>query len=167
MRRVNRISPELPGNFRMGKSPLVLVTAAIFLAFLPAGCRSVNTEEALSGRFAVAAVAHKNFTIIGTVSASSAETHTIGPLGIVRKVEGAKITYSDLMLEAAGLDADDIVGVRIEMNTGGRTTFIDWLKGRVRVFSYTGEAIAVKYTSEKEETNEETAEPDVTDFFSR
>jgi hypothetical protein len=33
----------------------------------------------------------------------------------------------------------------IQMNTNGRTTLIDWLIGWERVFTYTGEAIAVKY----------------------
>ena len=128
-----------------------------------AGCATVDLSVPLSGRFMLSPSAVKNFTVIGTVTASSQEIHTISPFGIVRKVEGSKITYSDLMLEATVMDADDIIDVRIDCNTGGSTGFFDWLKGRNRTFTYTGKALAVKYISK----NEAAPEPEKIDFFRR
>ena len=110
-----------------------------------AGCGTMDFTAPLAGSFASAGVAVKSFIIIGTVSASSTETHTVGPFGVVRKVEGAKITYSDLMMEAALIGADDIIDVRIKMNTVGS------LKSRERIFTYTGEALAVQYISGESE----------------
>jgi hypothetical protein len=120
------------------------LTLGIALAQL-AGCASVNVTDALSGRYATATVKPKKFIVIGNVSARSTETHKVGPFGLIRKVDGSKINYTDLMVEAARLGADDIVDVRIEMNTNGKTNFFDWLKGWERVFTYTGNALAVKY----------------------
>ena len=116
-----------------------------------AGCQTVDFSSPLAGQCTKAGVAVKNFIVLGDVSVKSTETHTVSPFGIVRKVEGAKITYSDLMLEAAALDADDIITVRIEMNTNGKTTFMDWLKGWKRIFTYTGAALAVKYIDGNDE----------------
>ena len=114
-----------------------------------AGCTTVNISKPLEGRYAIAGTATKGFVVIGIVSVNSTETHTISPFGIVRKVEGAKVTYGDLMEEAAKLDADNVIDVRIDMNTSGKTGFFDWVKGWERVFTYTGEALAVKYTNEE------------------
>ena len=131
------------------------------LAFLPAlvlaGCGTIDYTAPLAGSYDTAGVAIKSFIVIGTVSVRSTELHSGSPFGFVKKVEGSKITYSDLMLEAARLDADDIVDVRIDINTSGKTTFVDWVKGWERTFTYTGQAIAVKYADKASE--EEPADP--------
>ena len=131
------------------------------LFFLPAfavlaGCVSaINFTAPLEGRFDRAGVVNKSFVVIGAVSVSSTETHRVGPLGLKRTVEGSKITYSDLMIEAARLDADDIIDVRIDMNTAGRVSFLDWLKGWERTFTHSGQALAVIYVNGEEEASEE------------
>ena len=112
-------------------------SAYLILLLLLAGCTSVNYSEPLAGRYIRAAVAPKNFIVIGAVSARSTETHTVN--GIFKRVEGAKIGYTDLVLEAAALGADDIIDVRIDVNI---------IKGTNRneeVYVYTGEALAIKY----------------------
>ena len=142
------------------------IAAGWILAILPAiivvtscGTGSFDFTAPLSGRFGHAYVAVKSFEVISTVSASSVETHRAGPLGFTRSVEGSKITYADLMLEAARLDADDIIDVRIDMHTSGRTTFFDWLKGWQRSFTHTGQALAIRYINESE------AEETAVEFF--
>jgi hypothetical protein len=116
-------------------------------------------------------VASKSFEVIDIVSLHSSETHKAGPFGLTKRVEGSKITYSDLMLEAARLEADDIIDIRIDMNTSGRTSFFDWLKGWERTFTHTGKALAIRYIDENgveeslfaekpAEVEHETAEPD-------
>jgi hypothetical protein len=60
------------------------------------------------------------------------------------------------MQEAARLEADDIINVRIDMNTNYSETGFSWLTGWVRVYTYTGTALAIKYT-EKLET--QTSDP--------
>jgi hypothetical protein len=120
---------------------ITVCLAAIALA----GCASTNFTASLSGRYVTATVKPKNFIVVGYISIQSTETHTIGPFGLVKRIKGSKIHYTDLMQEAVLLEADDIVDVRIEMNTNGKTGPFDWLKGWERVFTYTGNALAVKY----------------------
>jgi hypothetical protein len=99
----------------------------------------------MAGKYDNVSVLVKNFTLIETVTVHATETHTASPLGIKRKVEGAKVTYSDLMQEAARIKADDIINVRIDIQTNGKTTIVDWFKGWERIFFYTGQALAIKY----------------------
>ena len=114
----------------------------VFLILLPvlfmaAGCAtSVNFTAPLEGRYATASLAAKDYEAIGTVRASSVEIHHVSPFGFVRRVEGSKITFADLLQEAARINADDIIDVRIDMNVTGR---------RNRVFTYTGKAVAIRY----------------------
>jgi hypothetical protein len=118
------------------------------------GCTLIDYTVPMAGKYDNASVIVKNFTLIGTVTVRTTEKHTISPLGIKRKVEGAKVTYSDLVNEAAKFKADDIINVRIDMQTSGKTTFIDWLKGWERTFFYTGRALAIKYVDNVDKTEE-------------
>jgi hypothetical protein len=128
-----------------------------------AGCAFTNFTAPLSGGYVTATVKPKNFIVVGYISIQSTETHTVGPFGLVRKVNGSKIHYTDFMQEAARLEADDIVDVRIEMNTSGKTGFFGWLRGWERIFTYTGNALAIKYVDkdlEIEKTNDDNFEPE-------
>jgi uncharacterized protein YbjQ (UPF0145 family) len=109
------------------------------------GCTLVDYTVPMAGKHDNAGVVVKNFILVDTVTVKATEKHKVGPLGIKRTVEGAKVTYSDLMQEAAKVKADDIINVRIDMQTTGETTIVDWLKGWERIFSYTGQALAIKY----------------------
>ena len=150
-----------------GRKPLPAAAALVLLAC----CGTVDFTSPMEGSYVSAGTPVKNFEVIGAVSVFSTETHSAGPLGFVKKVGGSKIGYTDLMVQAAALGADDIIDVRIDVNTGGRKSFADWLAGWERVFSYSGTALAVKYSGKsgiagetaepKPEPEEETEEPDL------
>jgi hypothetical protein len=122
------------------------------VAALLGGCMLVDYTVPMAGKYDNVSVIVKDFELIGTVTVRATEKHTISPLGIKRKVEGAKVTYSDLMQEAARLEADDIINVRIDMKTTGKSTIVDWFKGWERTFLYTGQALAIKYVDNDEES---------------
>jgi LEA14-like dessication related protein len=129
-----------------------------FLIVLPvstalSGCTLVDYTVPIAGMYDSASVVVKNFILVDTITVHAEEKHTISPFGIKRTVEGAKVTYSDLILEAAKVNADDIINVRIDMQTTGKTTIADWVKGWERTFIYTGQALAIKYTDNKNETD--------------
>jgi len=123
------------------------VIICVFFLVLTAlgGCTLFDYTVPMAGKYDNISVIVKNFELIGTVTVRATEKHTISPLGIKRKVEGAKVTYSDLMQEAAKFKADDIINVRIDIQTNGKTTIVDWFKGWERIFFYTGQALAIKY----------------------
>jgi uncharacterized protein YbjQ (UPF0145 family) len=52
-----------------------------------------------------------------------------------------------LFAEAAAKGADDIVNVRIDVQTEEKTSPFDWLVGSQTTYTYTGTALAVKYTT--------------------
>ena len=120
----------------------LIVFPALFFA---AGCGTIDFTAPLAGSYVKAALAVKNFEVIGIVSTDSTETHSAGPLGFVKKVEGSKATYSDLLKEAALINADEIIDIRIDMNAAKPTGFAEWLTGWERTYTYTGKALAIRY----------------------
>jgi uncharacterized protein YbjQ (UPF0145 family) len=137
----------------MKKTVFVILTIAAVVFF---GCTSNNYTANVTGASDYSTVAVKDFVSLGIVTVKSQEIHQSGPLGFSKSVEGSKITFADLMQEAARLEADDIINVRIDMNTNYSETSFSWLTGWVRVYTYTGTALAIKYT-EKMET--QTSDP--------
>ena len=123
-------------------------SAYIILLLILAGCTSVHYSEPLAGRYIRVTVAPKGFIIIGAVSASSTETHHSSPFGFTKSVEGSKITYVDLIQEAAKLEADDIIDVKIDINSNYKKGAFDWMTGWTRTYTYTGTALAIKYVSD-------------------
>jgi len=140
-----------------GKNKTAALIRVLLLAVpvMSAGCVLVDYTVPMAGKYDRAGVVVKNFIMIGTVTVQATEKHTISPLGISRKVEGAKVTYSDLMRKAAALNADDIINVRIDMRTTGKTTIAEWLNGWERTFFYTGRALAIKYVDSDENEEQE------------
>jgi len=126
------------------------------VAVLAAGCSTNNYTSSLSGVSDYSTVVVKDFTSLGIITVQATEVHHSGPLGIKKSVEGSKITYSDLMQEAAKLEADDIINVRIDMNANYIQGAFDFITGWTRTFTYTGTALAIKYTSM---LNTETGDP--------
>lgn len=123
----------------------------VLFLVITAGCTSTNYSANMSGVSDYSTVVVKDYTAMGIVSVHATEIHSAGPLGIVKTVEGSKVTYSALMQEAVRLGADDIINVRIDMTATYRATAFDWLIGWTRTFTYTGTALAIKY-SERLET---------------
>jgi len=121
---------------------LLVVLAAIALA----SCTSNDFTANVAGVSDSATVVVKDFVTLGIVTVRAEEVHHSGPLGFVKSVEGSKVTYADLMQEAAKLEADDIINVRIDMNANYVKGAFDWLTGWTRKYTYTGTALAIRYT---------------------
>jgi uncharacterized protein YbjQ (UPF0145 family) len=125
--------------------PALIITAILF-----SGCTSNNYTANVSGASDYSTVAVKDFISLGIVTVKAQEIHYSGPFGFSKSVDGSKITFADLMQEAAKLEADDIINVRIDMNTNYTKSAFDWLTGWTRTYTYTGTALAIKYTDKLE-----------------
>ena len=124
----------------------LFVIAGLLTAIAVMGCTSTNYSASMAGASDYSTVAVKDFTTLGIVTVRASEIHHSGPLGFTKSIEGSKITFSDLMQEAAKLEADDIINVRIDMNSNYTKGAFDWLTGWTKTYSYTGTALAIKYT---------------------
>ena len=123
----------------------------IFLVFAASALVSCRTLDYTYNAMGVAdnvTLVVKDFISLGIITVRSREVHYGSPFGFKRSIVGSKITYSDLMQEAAKLEADDIINVRIDTNAtfGKRRGFFDWLTGWTRTYDYIGTALAIKYT---------------------
>jgi uncharacterized protein YbjQ (UPF0145 family) len=132
-------------NLEKGMKKTVLSIIIMAVCAL-AACKTTDYTGNVSGSADHASIAVKDFVTLGIVTVQSTEIHYSSPFGLSKKVEGSKITYADLMQEAAKLEADDIINIRIDMHTSFRKTAFDWLTGWTRVYSHTGTALAIKYT---------------------
>jgi hypothetical protein len=123
---------------------------SIFIAILAvialASCISTDYTANMMGASDYATVAVKDFVTLGIITVRATETHYSSPFGFKKQIEGSKVTYSDLMQEAAKLEADDIINVRIDMNANYTKGAFDWLTGWYRTYNHTGTALAIKYT---------------------
>jgi uncharacterized protein YbjQ (UPF0145 family) len=126
----------------MKKTVFAIIMAVCALA----ACKTTDYTGNISGSSDHAAIAVKDFVTLGIVTVQATEIHYSGPLGFKKKVEGSKITYADLMQEAAKLEADDIINVRIDMHTNYTKGAFDWFTGWTMVYTHTGTALAIKYT---------------------
>lgn len=126
------------------KAAQVLFILLLVIA-LAGGCTSVDYTGSMSGISVLVVPKVKDFAVLGTVQVLKTEIHSSDPLGLWKSVEGSKVTYGDLMREAALLEADDIIDVRIDVSTSGKITALDWLTGWTKTFTYTGTAIAIRY----------------------
>lgn len=111
-----------------------------------AACTTANYSSNVAGAADYAAIAVKDFVTLGIVTVKTTETHYCSPFGFVRRIEGSKITFADLMQEAAKLEADDIINVRVDVNASYTKGAFDWLVGWSRTYTHTGTALAIKYT---------------------
>jgi uncharacterized protein YbjQ (UPF0145 family) len=118
----------------------------IMIAFLLITCTTTDYTANMSGASDYATVAVKDFVTLGLVTVHSTEVHYSSAFGIVKSIEGSKITFADLLEEAARLEADDIINIRIDVHTNYTKTVFDWLTGWTRTYNYTGTALAIKYT---------------------
>jgi hypothetical protein len=128
----------------MKRTSLCLLVLPTVLALF--GCTSNNYAANMFGLSDYTTVVVKDFITLGIVTVTKTETHSSGPLGFSKSVEGSKITYGDLMQEAVQLDADDIINVRIDIHSNYKTSAFAWITGWTRTYTYTGTALAIKYT---------------------
>jgi len=127
----------------MKKPIFALIMCAVLMAM---ACTTTDYTSNMAGASDYATVAVKDFVTLGIVTVHATETHYASAFGFKKSVEGAKITYSDLLQEAAKLEADDVINVRIDVNTTYQGTVFDWITGWKRVYTHTGTALAIKYT---------------------
>ncbi|MDR0290228.1 MAG: hypothetical protein LBI06_04765 [Treponema sp.] len=128
----------------MNKLGFVIMVVAVFAL---AACTHIDYTANTSGASDYATVAVKDFVTLGIVTVTATEIHHSSPFGLVKTVKGSKVTYADLLQEAARLEADDVINVRIDMNASYTKGALDWLTGWTRVYNHTGTALAIKYAS--------------------
>jgi hypothetical protein len=120
----------------------LIIAAVLSLA----ACTTTDYSANAAGASDYATIAVKDFVTLGIVTVQAKEIHYSSPFGLVKRIEGSKVTFSDLMQEAAKLEADDIINVRIDTNASYTRRVIDWLCGWTRTYTHTGTALAIKYT---------------------
>ena len=119
----------------------MLITALIL-----AGCASTDYTANVSGASDYVTVAAKDFVRLGIVTVEKQETHYASPFGIIKRIDGGKITYADFMQKAAELQGDDVINVRIDVNISYKGSVFDWFTGWTRVYTHTGTALVIQYT---------------------
>jgi hypothetical protein len=134
----------------MMKSRNVLRVAGLaivlFAAALLSSCTTTNLAGNRTGWSDYAAIATKDYVVVGTVRVVSMEVTQLGFLGIANSHTGSQVTYDVLISEAKKLGADDIINVRIDRTDESLHGIFDWLVGYTEKYSYTANALAIKYT---------------------
>jgi uncharacterized protein YbjQ (UPF0145 family) len=132
-------------EWRMKKTGVGFVVVALFIL---AGCSTTRFSNELAGRTDYVNMAVKDFEGLGIIFVESVEEFTAGPFGFNKTHTGSKITYADLMTKAAELGADDIANIRIDITTDHvKNNFVDFFRGYTITYTYTGIALAIKYTT--------------------
>ena len=123
--------------------------AIVFMMALAAltACTSTNFKTTTVGWSDYVDMAVKDFESLGIITLETKEVVSVSPLALYTEHTGSRVTYGALFAEAAKLKADDIINVRIDVKTEERTTVFDWLIGSTTTYTYTGTALAIKYTN--------------------
>jgi uncharacterized protein YbjQ (UPF0145 family) len=125
-----------------------LVAFVVCTLSILAGCSSTQFSNELAGRTDYVNMAVKDFEGLGIIFVESVEEFTAGPLGFRRTHTGSQITYADLLTKAAELGADDIANIRIDVKTDHeKNRIVDFFTGYKKTYTYTGTALAIKYTN--------------------
>jgi len=122
------------------------LAAVLFAAALLSSCTTTNVAGNRTGWSDYAAIAIKDYIVVGTVRVVSKEVTQRGFLGIVNSHTGSQVTYDLLISEAKKLGADDIINVRIDRTDESLHGIFDSLFGYTEKYAYTANALAIKYT---------------------
>jgi len=122
----------------------------VFVAVALVSCTTVDYNYNTTGVSDNVTVVAKDFIPLGIVTVQTSEVHWCRPFGFKRGIFGSKVTYSDLIQEAAKLEADDVINVRVDSVAEFRKGAFDWLTGWKKTYSYTGTGLAIKYTGKLE-----------------
>ena len=121
---------------------------AILMALTVLGCSTTQFSDELAGRTDYVNMAVKDFVGLGIIFVESVEEFTAGPFGFKKTHTGSRITYADFLSKASQLGADDIANIRIDITTDHKkNNFVDFFRGYKITYTYTGTALAIKYTS--------------------
>jgi hypothetical protein len=121
--------------------------AVILAALVMASCTTTDVSTNRVGWSDYVDLAAKDFQSLGVVALKTQEVVSVSPLHMVSDHTGSRVTYAALFDEASKLGADDITNVRIDMQVEQKTTPFDWLIGSKTTYTYTGTALAIKYTA--------------------
>lgn len=122
------------------------IAAALFAVALLGSCATTNLTSNRAGWSDYAAIAVKDYTVVGTVRVVSEEVTQRGFLGMTDSHTGSQITYDMLIGEAKKLGADDIINIRIDRTDESFHGIFDWLVGYTEKYVYTANALAIRYT---------------------
>jgi uncharacterized protein YbjQ (UPF0145 family) len=122
----------------------------IMTVLLLAACTTADYSANAMGVSDYATIAVKDFVTLGIVTVQTTEIHYSSAFGFKKRIEGSKVTFADLMQEAAKLEADDIINVRVDTNANYTKGVFDWFSGWSRTYTHTGTALAIKYTDKVE-----------------
>jgi uncharacterized protein YbjQ (UPF0145 family) len=134
------------------KNPKCSIFVSIVTVLSLAACTIADYSANAMGVSDYAAIAVKDFVTLGIVTVQTTEIHYSSAFGFKKRIEGAKVTFADLMQEAAKLEADDIINVRIDTHADYTKGAFDWLVGWSRTYTHTGTALAIKYTDKVDTT---------------
>jgi hypothetical protein len=121
-------------------------TAVLLLVALLSSCSTTNLASNRTGWSDYATVTVKDYTVVGIVRVVSEEVTQRGFLGIANSHTGSQVTYDLLIREARKLGADDIINVRIDRTDESLHGIFDSLVGYTEKYSYTANALAIRYT---------------------
>lgn len=124
---------------------ILYVLAAAAVVFALASCTTTDTTTAKQGWANYSELSVKDFNTLGIVSVTTEMIQTSGFLQLTRKTEGSTVTYNALMEEAKKLGADDIINVRIDQVSQGKSGPIQLIFGGKTTTKYIGTALAIKY----------------------
>ena len=141
----------------------LIIFAAILVLALCAGCRTYELTNNKVGWSSYSDISVKDYEVLGIITVESQIVHEYGPLGFRKSFRGSHIVWSDLMIEAEKLGANDVINVRIEeTNYNYRVTtagfferearqiyspgLIEFFTGYNSTWRYKATALAIKYT---------------------
>lgn len=134
------------------KRNICLTVVALVVMMLVCSCSTTSLSTNQVGWSNYSQIVVKDYNVVGVVTVESTETITRSPLGITTTVEGARVTYSDLIKKAVELGADDIINVRIDKIDNYKTTPFDFLFGSKKTYTYVATGTAIKYKDAQPKT---------------
>jgi uncharacterized protein YbjQ (UPF0145 family) len=123
------------------------IVLVVMLALVLGGCTTTSSVTNKTGWSDYAGIVVKDYKILGFVHLTSTYTTTVSPLCIQTTHSGTMITYDMLLQEAKKLGADDVINVRIDEKHDTAHSVFDNLTGYTDTRVYTGNALAIQYTT--------------------
>jgi uncharacterized protein YbjQ (UPF0145 family) len=129
-----------------------IVSVLVLGVLVLAGCKTTDITTNKVGWSNYADLSVKDYDVLGIISVESQEVYECSPLGFNKSLKGARITWSDLMAEAAKLGADDVINIRTEVTDRNNriVRFLEFFTGYTLTYYYRGTGLAIKYTGSVE-----------------
>jgi hypothetical protein len=137
---------------------LVMVLA---FGLVAVSCTTTDFKSNVVGEYnLIPKIAGKDFEALGLITITSEEVTTISPLHFNTTHSGSKVTFDLLLQKAKELypDTSDIINVRIDKYDISTTSLFDFFTGSTVTVRYTGNALAINYTTALDVTKNDTSE---------